>query len=215
MKSFLKLVFLFVFIAGCSNNQDDKILAGQENLNARLDSISNIVSTETPLSRIDLIRVSFDSLVSYNYSSIEVDTDTTGKHNHLELRYVEYYTFKNNPSNIWDGDWSYNVEVTENFDLLTSPESVHNILKTPLVYQSYGKYRINNERSIDMNRDGGQSYSFRRFKWVPLDPMPLANERYMLSDTKIYFIDVRGNSVGYNLSHLRNIKDLKRGLYDF
>ena len=213
MKTFLKSVFLFLFIVGCSN-QDDKILANQEEINSRVDFISDIVLTEEAPTRLEVMRATFDSLVAYSYSSANVDIDTLADHEHISIRYVEYYTFTQDKTDLWDGNWTFNRAIVENFDLFAGPESVHNIIETPVIYDAYGKYRIVDERNIDMVRDGGQSYSLRSYRWFPLEATLMALTNYILGEDNVYFGDTRGG-LSFRTTHLSNLSAVTNGLLDF
>lgn len=214
MKNLILMVLLSLLNFSCGENQDNKILSNQEEINTRLDFISERLTADQPLTRLEIMRSSFDSLVAFNYASANVDIDTLDNHPHINLRYVEYYTFVGDKTNLWDGTWTFNRSVVENFDLFAGPESIHNIIETPIIYEAFGKYRIVDERSIDMVRDGGQSYSLRLLKWFPLESTLMALTNYILGEDNVYFGDTRGG-LNFRTTHLSNLELVTNGMLDF
>ena len=210
-KLLLALVIVFVFV-GCYS--DDKVLSGQQEINTRLDSLSTELDQHN-LSRVEFIRAFFDSLAAYNYYSVTIDVDTTSAdHEHVEIRYVEYYSFVSNTSELWDGDYYFKRVITDGYEEFTADYSIHKDIGNNVIYESYGKYRIVDERSIDMFRVGGTNYSLRFQSWYPLSKSLLGITSYILSEEDIYLGDDRGGS-RYNVTHLRNSESLESGFLDY
>ena len=206
---FLMLTLVFV---GCYS--DDKVLSGQQEINNRLDSLSAELD-QHDLSRVELIRTAFDSLSAYNYYGVNVDIDTTGAdHDHVDIRYVDYYSFFSNPSELWDGDYYFKRVITDGYEEFTADHSIHKDIGNNVVYESYGNYRIVNERNIDMLRIGGTNYSLRFQSWYSLSKSLSSITDYILSGEEIYLGD--GNSgARYNITHSRNSALLENGGFDY
>ena len=210
-KLLLALVIVFVFV-GCYS--DDKVLSGQQEINTRLDSLSAELDQHN-LSRVEFIRTVFDSLSAYNYYGVTIDVDTTSAdHEHVEIRYVEYYSFVSNPSEFWDGDYYFKRVITDGYEEFTADHSIHKDIGSNVIYESNGKYRIVNERNIDMFRVGGKNYSLRFQSWYPLSKSLLGITSYILSEEDIYLGDDRGGS-RYSVTHLRNSESLESGFLDY
>ena len=209
----LLLVFIMVFVfVGCYS--DDKVLSGQQEINTRLDSLSAELDQHN-LSRVEFIRTVFDSLSAYNYYGVNVDIDTTAAdHDHVDIRYVEYYSFVSNPSEFWDGDYYFRRVITDGYEEFTADHSIHKDIGSNVVYESNGNYRIVNERNIDMFRVGGTNYSLRFQSWYPLGKSLIGITSYILSEEDIYLGDDRGGS-RYSVTHLRNSESLESGFLDY
>ena len=213
-----RIIFIFMafllclYLVGCQSN--DKVLSSQENINNRLDTLTTTVD-QIRVTRVDFIRVFFDSLAAYNYASVSIDVDTSSvEHEHVDIRYLEYYSFLSNPNALWDGDYFFRRVITDNFTEFTSENSIHKNIGTPVIYNSYGKYRILNERDIDLLRVGGSSYNLRTQSFIELDRSLLNVTKYILSGDEIYFGDDRGG-VRFNITHLKNYLLLERGDLDY
>ena len=210
-KLLLAFIIFFVFV-GCYS--DDKVLSGQQEINTRLDSLSAELDQHN-LSRVEFIRTVFDSLSAYNYYGVNVDIDTTAAdHDHVEIRYVEYYSFVSNPSEFWDGDYYYRRVITDGYEEFTADHSIHKDIGSNVVYESYGNYRIVNERTIDMFRVGGTNYSLRFQSWYPLGKSLLGITGYILSAEEIYLGD-GSSGTRYNITHSRNSALLENGGFDY
>ena len=210
-KLLLALVIVFVFV-GCYS--DDKVLSGQQEINTRLDSLSTELGQHN-LSRIEFIRAFFDSLAAYNYYGVSIDVDTTSAdHEHVDIRYIEYYSFVSNQSELWDGDYYFKRVITDGYEDFTADHSIHKDIGSNIIYESNGKYRIVNERSIDMFRVGGKNYSLRFQSWYPLGKSLIGITSYIMSEEDIYLGDDRGGSK-YNVTHSRNSESLESGFLDY
>ena len=83
-----RIIFIFItfllclYLVGCQSN--DKVLSSQENINNRLDTLVTTVD-QIKVTRVDFIKVFFDSLAAYNYASVSIDVDTSSvEHEHVE-----------------------------------------------------------------------------------------------------------------------------------
>lgn len=209
------MVLMSLFI-GCERNQDSNILSGQEEINARLDSLSTTIK-DKPVSRMDLMKVAFDSLAAYNYAATSVDIDTTDDHNHIQIKYVEYYTFeisKDSNKSLWDGDWHFRRVITENFEEFSAEGSIHSVATTPVIYHSYGKFRLVDERNMDMLRTGGRSYSLRFQRWSNLDSGLMGVTKYVFGEDEVFLGDER-SGMSFRVTHMSNSRTIESGLLDF
>jgi len=107
MKTFISAALLSLMLMGCGDGTD-KILASQEETNAKIDSLISFLNEpeepEEP-TRKDIIIASFDSLVAYVYLTTQIDADPEAEdHGHTDVRYVEYYVFQLNKSDLYDGE---------------------------------------------------------------------------------------------------------------
>lgn len=209
------MVLLSLFI-GCERNQDNNILSGQEQINSRIDSLLTTIK-DKPASRMDLMKVAFDSLAAYNYAAASVDIDTTDNHNHIQIRYVEYYTFeisKDGNKSLWDGDWNFRRVITDNFEEFSAEGSIHSVATTPVIYHSYGKFRLVDERNMDMLRTAGRSYSLRLQRWSNLDSGLMGITKYVFGEDEVFLGDER-SGMSFRVTHMNNISTIESGLLDF
>jgi len=110
MKTFISAALLSLMLMGCGGGTD-KILVSQEETNVKIDSlISFLNEPEEPeeLTRKDFIIALFDSLVAYVYLTTQIDADPEAEdHGHTDVRYVEYYVFQLNKSDLYDGEFEF------------------------------------------------------------------------------------------------------------
>ena len=107
MKTFISAALLSLMLMGCGSGTD-KILASQEETNAKIDSLVSILTEPEGPTRKDIIIASFDSLVAYVYLTTQIDADPEAEdHGHTDLRYVEYYSFQLNKSDLYDGEFEF------------------------------------------------------------------------------------------------------------
>ena len=220
MKTFIGMVLLSFMLMGCSDSSD-KILATQEETNARIDSLFSILTEPEELTRKDLIVALFDSLVAYSYGSADMPTGTVDEdHDHIHVKYVEYWVFYINKSEMYDGDYEFVTHIrSPSFKELEEYEpnygpSPFNRLVSPDIYQSNGKWRILNEREIDVFREGGTYYSFRDDKWDFLKSAILGVSIYSFHDRKFMLRSLQGTPEFFNVSTVYNLTSIRNGVFD-
>ena len=220
MKTFIGMVLFSFMLMGCSDSSD-KILATQEETNARIDSLFSILTEPEELTRKDLIVALFDSLVAYSYGSTDLPTGAVDEdHNHIHVKYVEYWVFYINKSEMYDGDYEFVTHIrSPSFKELEEYEpdygpSPFNRLVNPDIYQSNGKWRILNEREIDVFREGGTYYSFRDDKWDFLKSAILGVSIYSFHDRKFMLRSLQGAPEFFNVSTVYNLTSIRNGVFD-
>ena len=222
MKTLSMLLLLFM-LTGCSDSSD-KILASQEETNAKIDSLVSVISVltepEEP-TRKDVIVALFDSLVAYSYGSADIPTGSVDEeHAHIHVRYVEYWVFYINKSELYDGDYEFvNHILTSSFRELEEYEPDYGLspfsrLINPDIYQSNGKWRILNEREIDVFREGGTYYSFRDDRWDFIKSAILGVSNYSFHDRKFMLVSFQGAISQFNVSTVYNLTSIKNGVFD-
>ena len=220
MKTFIGMVLFSFMLMGCSDSSD-KILATQEETNARIDSLFSILTEPEEPTRKDLIVALFDSLVAYSYGSTDLPTGSVDEdHTHIHVKYVEYWVFYINKSEMYDGDYEFVTHIrSPSFKELEEYEpdygpSPFNRLVNPDIYQSNGKWRILNEREIDVFREGGTYYSFRDDKWDFLKSAILGVSIYSFHDRKFMLRSSQGAPEFFNLSTVYDLTSIKNGVFD-
>ena len=220
MKTFISAALLSLMLMGCGGGTD-KILASQEETNAKIDSLVSILTEPEEPTRKDIIIASFDSLVAYVYITTQIDADPeTGDHGHTDLRYVEYYSFQLNKSDLYDGEFDFKRQLLadamrklEAVEPNSGPSPFVN-LQNPEIYYTHGKWRITSEKSIDMLRVGGQYYSFRDFDWKHTGESVLGVDIYAHHGHKILLGSTRGSGKVYSVGHMRDLLSITRGVFD-
>ena len=220
MKTFIGMVLLSFMLMGCSDSSD-KILATQEETNARIDSLFSILTEPEEPTRKDLIVTLFDSLVAYSYGSADMPTGAVDEdHDHIHVKYVEYWVFYINKSEMYDGDYEFVTHIrSPSFKELEEYEpnygpSPFNRLVNPDIYQSNGKWRILNEREIDVFREGGTYYSFRDDRWDFIKSAILGVSIYSFHDRKFMLRSLQGAPEFFNVSTVYNLTSIRNGVFD-
>jgi len=223
MITFISAILLSLMLMGCGGGTD-KILASQEEMNTKIDSLISVFNepeeAEEP-TRKDIITALFDSLVVYTYTSAQIDTDLDAPdHGHVDIRYVEYYSFQLNKSDLYDGEFEFkrHLMAASLRDLQAAkpkygPSPFVN-LDNPEVYNTHGKWRIISEKSIDFVRLGGQYFSFRDFEWKHTGETILGIDIYAHHGHRFMFGSSRGASQLYSVGHMRDLTLIKNGVFD-
>ena len=223
MKTFISAALLSLMLMGCGGGTD-KILASQEETNTKIDSLISFLNEpeepEEP-TRKDIIIASFDSLVAYVYLTTQIDADPEAEdHGHTDVRYVEYYVFQLNKSDLYDGEFEFKRHLmADGMRKLEAVEpkygpSLFINLQNPEIYYTHGKWRITSEKSIDMLRVGGQYYSFRDFEWKHTGESVLGVDIYAHHGHKILLGSSRGSGKVYSVGHMRDLLSITRGVFD-
>lgn len=220
MKTFISAVLLSLMLIGCSDNSD-KILASQEEINTKIDSLVSILTEPEEPTRKDVIAALFDSLVVYSYSSASIATGSAEEdHTHINFRYAEYYIFKLNKNDLYDGNYEFARHILpssfkkfEEYEVDHGPSSFSN-LTNPDVYQSHGKWRILNEREIDMFREGGRYYSFRDYDWDFIKSSILGANIYSFHSHKFMLGSSQGGAQSFFRGTLNDLTSIKNGVFD-
>lgn len=224
MNILIGVLLLLLPINGCANN--DKILDSQEKTDAKIDSLLTLLTAPDPMSRKDRIISRFDSLVAYHYGDAQVPTSATAdeEHEYIPVRYAEYWVFFASESESYNGDYEFVSHILPSgyrkikefvpdygpdpFDRLTTPD----------IYQSSGKWRILNEREIDLYREAAVFFSFRDRTWYNLPAVILGANVFSLHDTKtpkLMLGSLDGGSEFFSVTSFFNLTSVKNGIFDF
>lgn len=223
MKTFISAALLSLMLMGCGGGTD-KILASQEETNAKIDSLVFILTQpeepEEP-TRKDITIALFDSLVVYTYLSTQIGTDPEAEdHGHMNIKYVEFYIFQLNKSDLYDGEFEFKRYVLDaSWKALKAVEpkygpSVFLNLQTPEVYNTHGKWRIINERNINLIRLGGQYFSFRDYEWKHTEEVISGIDIYAHHGHKFMLGATGGGNKLYSVGHMRDLTLIKNGAFN-
>ena len=219
MKTIVGVLILFMPIIGCANN--DKILDSQEELDTKMDSVLALLSAPVPVIRKDLIVAKFDSIVAYRYDTAQVPTRLNAEEGEsIEVRYTEYWIFFANKSESYDGDYEFisyilpgGFQDLKDFEPDYGPDPFDR-LTHPNIYQSSGKWRILNEREIDIYRETAVFFSFREYQWYNLPSVILGANIFSFHNTQLMLGSHEGGSEFFKVTNFFNLTSIKNGVFD-
>ena len=87
-------------------------------------------------------------------------------------------------------------------------------LTNPEIYNFYGKWRILNEREIDMFREGGNYYSFREFDWKFVTSTILGAYVYSFHGHKFVLGNSQGGTQKFVVGTINDLTSIKNGVFD-
>ena len=220
MKTFISAVLLSLMLIGCGNDTD-KILASHEETNTKIDALITVLNEPEEATRKDVIVALFDSLVVYSYLSATAPTGSSEEGQRIiTFRYVEYYVFQLNKSDLYDGNYSFARYVLPSsfrkFAEFKIPIGASPFIRltNPEIYNFYGKWRILNEREIDMFREGGNYYSFREFDWKFVTSTILGANVYSFHGHKFVLGNSQGGTQKFVVGTINDLTSIKNGVFD-
>ena len=220
MKTIVGILIILMPIIGCGDT--DKILDSQQETDAKVDSLLALLTMPAELTRKDLIVSRFDSLVAYKYETAQVPTSRTAEdeHDHIEVRYAEYWVFYVNENELYDGDFEFFSHILpggyrdlKDFEPTYGPDPFDR-LTSPDIYQSTGKWRILNEREIDLFREQARFFSFRDYQWYSLPASILGANIFSFHSQRLMFGSTQGGAEFFNIAGFHDLRIIKNGVFD-
>ena len=212
MKTFRSAFLMVLILIGCSYD-DTNIMASQEETNTKLDSLMVIVREPVPLTRIEMIKARFHSLLAFVYKSANVDTGREDEeHEHIQIRYAEYYTFTVEPSDLYDGWYTFNrYLLADSYQELQQAKMKN--FANPAVFGSQGRWRILSEKDIEFARTYGIFYDFQEQEWDTADAGIVGIDRYSYHGDRIMIGSARGGDT-FRTTTMKDIVSVKKGDFD-
>ena len=212
MKTFISAFLMVLILIGCSYD-DSNILASQEETNTKLDSLIVMVGKSPPLTRMEMIRERFNGLLAYIYKSVTIETGPEEEdHQHVKIRYAEYYTFSIDPSDFYDGWYSFTRYVLrDSYEALQAAGL--NKFSNPAVFSSQGKWRLLSEKDIELARTYGTFYDFHKYDWDTIPAGIVAIDRYSYHGDKMMIGSARGGDT-FRVTTIKDMVSVTRGDFD-
>ena len=212
MKTFISAMVMVLILIGCSYD-DSKILAGQQETNNKIDSLMVVIGEPPPLTRVEMIKEKFNGLLAYVYKSVTIETAPEDEdHEHIKIRYVEYYTFTIDPSDLYDGWYSFTRYVLrDSYEALQAAGL--NKFSNPAVFSSQGKWRLLSEKDIELARTYGTFYDFHKYDWDTVPAGIVGVDRYSYHGDKMMIGSARGGDT-FRVTTIKDMTSVTRGDLD-
>ena len=212
MKTFISAIIIVLMLIGCSYD-DSNILSSQQETNNKIDSLIVMVGESPPLTRMEMIKEKFNGLLAYVYKSVTVETGPEEEdHQHIKIRYAEYYTFTIDPSDFYDGWYSFNRYVLrDSYEALQAAGL--NKFSNPAVFSSQGKWRLLSEKDIELARTYGTFYDFHKYDWDTIPAGIVAIDRYSYHGDKMMIGSARGGDT-FRVTTIKDMASVTRGDFD-
>ena len=225
MKTFISALLMVLILIGCS--YDDKnivasqedIRATQEEVNTKLDYLITLANqpVEIDLTRLEATVSNFHNMVAYIYKSANIDTAPESEleeHEHLVIRYVEYFNFKSQGDAFYDGTYDFTRYLMADSYNDIQDSAIDN-LENRAIFHSQGQWRVLNEREIDILRIHATYYDFKTFEWKTLGSGMVGIDRYSYDPyhDAIFIGTSRGGDV-LSTTTMKDIVFVKRGDFD-
>ena len=228
MKTFISALLMVLILSGCS--YDDKnivasqedIRATQEEVNTKLDYLITLANepVEIDLTRLEAIVSNFHDMVAYIYKDANIDTAPESElseleeHEHLRIRYVEYYNFRAEPDAFYDGTYNFTRYLMADSYNDIQDSAIDN-LENPAIFHSQGQWRILSEREIDVLRTHATYYDFKTFEWATRGSGMVGIDTYSYDPyhDAIFIGTSRGGDV-LSTTTMKDIFFVKRGDFD-